>query len=766
ASTLAVVNAYLLHSLPYPSAHRLHHVMYAPPGPAEPRGMTALDWQSLSDVVEDVIATSGETFYLTDAGYTQTARGVRVSPGFLRGLGVRAVIGRGFSDEEFHAGAEPVALIGHALWRDRFGSDPDIVGRQFRANAEQQGGSATAFRIVGVLAPGFWFGRDSHATVDLLVPLRSPVRTYMVGLREDVPAAAAERRITEAAKQVGSDFPPNWTGVHLESVHARYVAAIRPVLAGITIAAVLVVALVCANVAVLLVLRTMRRQKEMAVRIALGAERRHLVRMLAAETGLICAAALMAGLALTAATLRLLAPLIQTQLGRPAPSGASAIALDSTVLLIVGGLGAVITLALAFTPLLAPWQRRLADMLRREGMSGTDGPFMRRLRTGLIAFEVAGSLVLLIGCGLMLRSVVNLVRTDLGYDPEHLVRVRIVLPGRTYPDPATLQGFYSRLIEQLAPQLNVPMSLGSSFPPFYENHKQPLEADGIGTTGLSAGVLHVGAGHFGVLRIEVKHGRGFTNADRPGSEPVAVISETLARRLWPAGNALGQRIRTGERMIPDSPVGAWRTVVGVVRDVRQTYSDEDLKDVYLPFLQAPGRFASLQLRTDRSAAFWLASVRTTVAELDPFVLVADAQTLASENRQLAGAQFLAAMLAGFAAFTALLAVIGIYGTTAYAVQQREREVAIRMALGATGSAVVRLFLKDGVRVLGLGLALGLAGSFGAMRILANQIHGVDPLDGLTVGATCVLLSAAALLATWWPARRAATRDPMAVLKEG
>jgi ABC-type antimicrobial peptide transport system permease subunit len=218
--------------------------------------------------------------------------------------------------------------------------------------------------------------------------------------------------------------------------------------------------------------------------------------------------------------------------------------------------------------------------------------------------------------------------------------------------------------------------------------------------------------------------------------------------------------------MPGAPLGPWRTVVGVVGDIRQGYEDSDLRDIYVPLVQVPTRFASIHVRTDRAASFWEQSVRAAAAQLDPYAQIAAARTIVSEDRQRAGTRFLTSMLTGFAIFAALLAVLGIYGVTTYAAQQREREIAVRVAVGASRSAVVRLFLREGARVLAMGLGLGLAGAFGAVRILESQVYGVQPFDVAALMAAFVLMTAAGLFATWWPAKRAAARSPMVALKDG
>jgi putative ABC transport system permease protein len=279
-------------------------------------------------------------------------------------------------------------------------------------------------------------------------------------------------------------------------------------------------------------------------------------------------------------------------------------------------------------------------------------------------------------------------------------------------------------------------------------------------------MLPVGPGYFGLYYVPLKQGREFTAADRVGADPVAVISQTLRHTLWPDGDAIGQQIRVVEGDTPDSPLGPWRTIVGVVGDIRQGYDDSDLRDIYLPFLQVPSRFASVHIRTRRSLPFWDKSVRTAATELEPRVYVSPATTILSEDRQRAGTQFIASILSGFALFATLLATLGIYSVTAYAVQQREREVAIRNAVGASKRAIISLFLKQGGQILIIGLAFGLVGVFSAAKILKNRLYEVEPFDFATILFTCLLIGLIGLFAVWWPARRAAARNPMSVLKEG
>jgi putative ABC transport system permease protein len=444
----------------------------------------------------------------------------------------------------------------------------------------------------------------------------------------------------------------------------------------------------------------------------------------------------------------------------------AAIQIDPTVITLLGGISLLVVFILALIPMAVPWQRRLADTLRSQGTTTTDGPALRRLRGSLIAGEVAGSVVLLVGCGLMLRSAVNLTNTDLGFDPVQVVRIGVRLPARPYTNAAALARFFLRLDERLPADSRSPVALMTAFPAFYPANTHRFEAADTAAQERPVGLLKVGAGYFQVYDIGLRQGREFTAADQLGTEPVAVVSETLARRLWPGQRAIGRQIRVVEGDMPGSSLGPWRTVVGVVGDVRQGYDDNDQRDLYLPFMQSPTRFASVHARTKQPLPSWDQQVRTAALELEPRVTITPATTIVSQDRQRAGTRFLTSLLIGFAAFAAFLAMLGLYGVTGYAVQQREREIAVRVALGASHSAIVRLFLQEGARMLALGIGLGLLGAFWAASILEHQVFGVQTFDAPTRAAASLLMLVAGLAAVWWPARKAAARDPFSILKEG
>ena len=760
-SIIAIVNAYLIRTPPYPAADRMYHLRYAPPGPWEPHGMTGLDWTTVEDVVEFPIASAGESFYLGSAGGTVLLRGLRVTSGFVDGLGVSVRAGRRFTAQDFVAGSEPVAIIGHALWRDRFGSDPDAIGRIVRVEPESPPGSPETLRIVGILSPDFYYGRNNRTSADLLVAHPAPVRAYMVRLREGVPPSVAAMRLTEAARQAAtSPLPPDWTGVELESVRERWIGELRPVLFGVTGAACLVVLIVCANLAVLMLLRSMQRQKEVAIRLALGSGWRHIARMLLTETSLICAAALAAGIALTAFTLGTLGPRIEAQLGRQAPSAAG-IAIDSTVLLIVGAVSLLIAAAVSAVPLTS-WGRGVTNALAQDARVASDGRLMRQVRSVLIAAEIAGSLVLLVGCGLMIRSVISLTTMERGFRADGLAVSRIMLRARNYPNSA-FRSFHERFAGRVS-ELTGSRVVFSSWPPFIPPPDLAIEPD-RGVAGMTAGAISVSAGYFSTFGIPVHEGREFTAVEASAEAPVAIISETLARRLWPNEGALGRRLRAIEHTPGGSRPGPWRTVVGIAGDVRQTYDDPARTEFYMP--KTPdGRFGTFYVRTAQSGPALFDLYQRAAAEIDRDAVINPPRLVAGDDQPLVAARFLTTLLAAFAGLAGFLAMLGIYGVTAYAVQQRHKEVAIRVALGASDRTVLGIFLRQGALLMGAGTAAGLVAAVLLSRVLRHQLVGVHGGDVPVYVAACALLVTAGFAAVFWAARGAALRNPVTALNAG
>jgi putative ABC transport system permease protein len=764
SAVLLVLNAYLFRTLPYPAAERLYGVRYAPPGQMPPPNLQSLDWRALDDVIEHPIAWDLDVFYLIGGERPESAPGAWVTPGFVRGLGIQPAIGRGFDAEAFAPGGPDVALISDRLWRTRYGSDANIVGRRFEAYVSDRPDEAETFTIIGVMPPDFW---HLNAYTEVIVPLRAPTYPYMVRLREGVLPGPASERIS-ALVRAGTTVPGDEWHATLVSTHESYVERLRPILRSVSIAAGLVLLVALANVAGLLLVRTTRRQKEIAVRRALGASRLAIARLLLVEAVLLGVGAVIIGVVAGGALMNWLAPIVQRELGRTAPGGLGAFALDASIVALAALCGLVAALACTVAPLLASWRVGLAGSLQGGGRSATEGRGSQRVRSTLIALEVAASLSLLAGSTLMMRSVVNLLDVDFGIEPANVLSASITLRQRTYPQPGNRLGFFERALARVAAIPGLESVAMADWLPLQQPRPRLLVVERSDSRSEGrAGVIAVSASYFGTLGVPIVAGRVFTGSDRIGSEPVAIVSDTLAGRLWPAGGAIGARVTIVEEGAPGERRSTIRQIVGVVRDVRQTPEDDDLADLYAPLLQVPGRFAWMYVRTSGAPLGWLPQIQSAFREIDPEISFERATPLQTAlDQQLARPKFLAWLLAGFSIVAGLLSLVGVYGVIAYAVRQREREIAVRIAVGADPRRITQLFVKQGSVVMVAGLALGLAGAIGAGRALESQLFGVPAADPFTLLLTTVGFAIAGYLAIWWPARRASATDPAAALKEG
>ncbi|HSC25668.1 MAG TPA: FtsX-like permease family protein, partial [Vicinamibacterales bacterium] len=532
-------------------------------------------------------------------------------------------------------------------------------------------------------------------------------------------------------------------------------------------AAGLLLLIAWANVTGLLLIRATRRRKEVAVRLALGARRAAIARLLSLEALLLVAAATAAGLAVCALSMEAIAPLIERELGRPAPRGLAAFAVDGQVMLAAALCGLVVAVAAGLSPLAVSWRADLLQPLQSGGRSATEGRGSQRTRSALIALEIAASLALLAGSVLMIQSVGRLMRVDFGIQGSQVLTTSLTLRQATYPDAASRAAFHDRVLSRLSTIPGVRSVALANWWPLQARPPQRIEAEGAPVSGLSASLFPVSPDYFGALGIPVVSGRTFAASDGDAGERVAIVSETFARRAWPDGGAVGSYIAVAEEDEHGGrrPSASFR-IVGTVGDVRQTPADEDLADVYVPLRQVVGRFFFLHVRTSGPPMALLTAVRAAFGEIDPEVSLTNPRPLqAAIDEQVARPTFLAWLLTGFAAVAALVALVGVYGVIAYAVRQREREIAVRIALGAAPARITRLFLRQGSVVLAVGLALGLGGAVAAGRALQSQLFGVSPGDPATLAVSLAAFAAAALLAIWWPASRAAGANPVAALKE-
>ena len=752
-SMVAVVNAYLLRSLPYPESERLHTVTYAQPPAFPPDGLEDLDWASLSDVIEYPIAWDLDMFYVLGGEYPEAAQGAWVTWGFTQGIGVRAALGRTFTEADFMPGQPQVALISDALWRDRYGRDPRILGRTFSAFVSDRPDDPETFTIVGVLPEGFW---HLNPFTQVLTPLRAAnTYPYLARLRPDVPPEIAAQRIERMAREANLTVPNGWR-VEVRPTHAEYTRATRPMLLAVGAAVTLVFLIACANVGLLMVLRGMRRRKEMAVRLALGAGVVRIARMLLVEAGTLVAAASMTGLLLAWWALRTFGATIEMNLGRRVPGGVTALSLDWRVLAIMAAALLLVAVVLSLAPLVG--SRRIFSALRERRTTSESGG--RHTRSALIALEVGGSLALLVGCGLMARTVVRLLDVDIGARVDGVVTATLAMRQQSYPTIEGRAAFYERILGALRANggdavLSTPTPLATY---------NPVDITTSNAVAGKAAVRLVTSGYFHLLDIPIVAGRSIAESDRGNAAPVAVVSQSMAQRFWPGVNPIGQTLRLTEQLSGRDTAVVTRTVVGVARDVRQSPTDEELADLYVPLLQSPGRFSAIVTRaavTPQTAK----NLRRIVSSVDNQVAIGAIQSLDEVmSRQLSRPRFLAGLFTAFGIFAATLGAVGLYVVIAYAVRQREHEIAVRMAVGATARNIVGMILRDGSLVVVVGLALGMVGALAVGRLLQAQLFGVHPVDALTLGAATSVLALVSLAAIFWPARRASKTDPVVALR--
>jgi predicted permease len=759
-TALVVVKAYLLTGLPYPAADRLYWIRYAAPDQDAPRGMEKLDWTAVADVIEHPVAWDLDMFYLLGGEYAESAPGAWVTEGFVHGLGIQPAIGRGFDPQAFAAGGPNVALISHRLWTTRFGGDPAVVGRTFNAYVSDRPNEAEAFTIIGVMPRLFW---HINPYTDILAPLRAPTFPYMARLRPGVSAASAAARVSAFVRANASGVPEGWSA-RLESVHDVHVAQVRRPLTTASVAAGLVLLVGCGNVAGLILVRWTKRQREIAVRAALGAGHVAIARMLMAEGAIIAAAAALLAIGAARALLAWLVPIAQEQLGRSAPGGVAAFEMDIRVIGFAAAAGAVTAILCSLVPMVALLRPGLVG-IQAGGRGSTEAPRSRAVRNSLVAAQIAVSLALLCGSSLMLRSVREMLRVDFGFEARQVLTGSLTLRQARYPDTAAWTGMFDRMLDSLAGTAIVQTAALTNVWPVQQPNLMAVAVAGRQDVSTRAGVQGVSAGYFDALEIPMMAGRSFASEDRAGTEPVAIVSETLARRLARGAEPVGSYIDITRPAGPGPAVSVRRRVVGIARDVRQGLDDQELADVYVPIMQSPSRFAFVMVEVSGRPADALPAVRDAMRRVDPELALDRVRPLQSiVDALIARPRFMTTLLGALSMAAAVLALVGLYGVIAYAARQREREVAVRLAIGAAPRQIAALFVRQAARLIAAGLLLGIVLTLMAARFIESELFGVSARDPLALAAAVAAFGVAALLAVWHPARRASATDPASALR--
>jgi putative ABC transport system permease protein len=770
----SVVSAVLLRPLPYPEPDRVvllwtDFTRVGGPSRSEVSPGDYVSWSERNRSFTGVAGYSLEKYNLTGSGDPDKFTGARTSGNLLTVLGMQPLLGRTLTSEDDRADAPAVVVVDERVWRSRFAADPGVVGRTVRLNN-------IPHTVVGVVPADFRF---PDQTIGMFVPskltpaergLRGGYFMYVVArLKPDITLAQAQSDMTALARQLGREFPQSngRTSVTVAALHEHLTREARPSMVILLAAVGLVLLIAGANLANLLLIRGATRIREIAVRQALGATHGRITRQLLTENAVLAAGGAALGVALAVPALRYLARLTPAEL-----SDAATPALDLRVLLFTVGVTVVMVLGFGTAPAFAAARVHLESAIRSGGSRGTTG--RGRLRSALVVAELALTVVLVVGAGLLLRSYANVLAIDPGFDPQRLLMAETALPPLKYADTATRSTFFRAVTERVNAIPGVTAAGFANFPPMvFKGGRAFIAAEGEPppAAGDVARYMAVdraaGPGYFRALGIPFVGGRDFDDRDARSGVPVVIVNRTLADRRWPNQNPIGRRIKFGASNVP----GPWLTVVGVVGDVREVALETRAEpEVYLPSNQGQGvpPFLWPQYLMVRTAGDPLAvasAVRAAVWSVDRDQAVSNMRTmedvfaleLQDRNTQL--------MLVGaFALLAFVMAAIGLYGVLTYSVAQRLPEIGVRVALGAARTTVVAETLRGAMSLAAIGIAIGLGIALAASRGLQRWLFDVSPLDASAFIGTAALLAVMALLASAIPAARGASVDPVRVLR--
>jgi putative ABC transport system permease protein len=774
SAIFSVVNSVLLRPLPYRDPAALVWVTDRLPKQNQNIVFDAdyFAWRNHCASFQEITAYMNSAEYtLTGAGNAERVAGVRATYSYLRTIGVSPQLGRDISAEEDRPGGARVVLMSDRLWRARFSADPSVVGR----NIALDGNSYT---VAGVLPQSFEFPEDPKG--DLLVPFGlndSEVLTnraiffvrIIARLKPGVTPEAAAAELDAISPPFHAAYTGGYArifvGAHAQvmSLHDRLVGNVRKALLLLLGAVAFVLLIACANVASLQLARAAAREKEIAVRGAMGAGRWRLARQLLTESSIIGLCGGVAGLALSVWLVAL-----ARRFGPRSIPHLAVTQLDLRVVLFTIAVALFTGILFGLAPVFSAFRISLNDSLKQGGAQSSAGKKAVRPQQVLVTIELGLALVLFIGAGLLARSFVRLVSIPLGFDSHGVLTAQISLPARTYLKEDQQRAFYSQLMERLQALPGVTVAgAGAALPLGGMVYSSAIQVEGRPpvekTPGVnwSVAIDPVTPECFPALKIPLIAGRFLDHTDVANGLETEVVNETFVRQYFPNENPVGRRIQF---LAADAPI--WRTIVGVVADTRQLgIAAETLPEVFISAEQLPYPIMSLALRTDGDPMALAPAVREIVASLDKNVPVYGIETLeASLASQVASQKFNMALLIGFAVLALLLSAIGIYGVMAYAVGQRTHEIGIRLALGAVPGNVLRMILLQGAKLAVLGVVLGLSAGIALTRLLDSMLFEVKATDPLTFAVGALILFTAALAACWIPARRATKVSPLVALR--
>lgn len=768
----SVVNAVLLRPLQFTDPEQLvivwEEASYAGFPTNTPAPANFIDWKNQNQSFSDMAASAETSFNLTGDGEPERVTAYSVTANFFPLFGVQPLLGRTFLPEEDRPGANKVVVLSHSLWQSRYGGDRNILNRDIQLNGEKH-------TVIGVMPGGIQF---LEREVRLWVPIAMSAEDmanrgghYLVvaaRLKPGVGLAQAQADMNGVMGRIAKDHPgatfDGKLGATVMPMREQIVGESRSSLIVLLVAVAFVLLIACANVAGLLLARAVGRRREIALRVALGASRVRVVRQLLTESLLLATVAGVLGTVLAYWSFSFLQGLVPEQMALLA-----SLKLDTRILAFTLLISIVTGIVFGLVPALQSANIDLNEALKQSSTRTTS---TGRLRSGMIVFEVALSLVLLVGAGLMIQTLFQLFRQYSVLEPEQVLTLRTILPREKYGELPQRNNFYQQVLERVQHLPGV-ASAGytTSVPLSWKGGTSGFFPEGLKTPipGMAYDSNHrqVSADYLKTMKIPLRQGRYFDGRDNAQSMPVAIINETMARQYWPGENALGRRFKIGD---PDDPERPWHEIVGIVGDVRQMGLDEPVKaEMYLPYQQINHNPwfmpRDLAIRTTGETSSLVGAVRQIVREVDPDQPISNVATMSEVLGEEAAQQRMGMiMLAGFAALALLLASLGIYGVLAYFVTQHTSEIGVRLALGATPRNILFLVVRKGMVLTLLGIGIGLASAFVLTRLMSSLLFGVKASDPLTFIAVPLILAAVALLACAIPARRATKVDPMVALR--
>ena len=771
SAIFSVVNTVLLQPLPYKNPDALMMVwedathLGFPDNTPSPANF--IDWRDQNTVFEGMAAMAQASFNLTGAGEPERFDGRKVSANLFNLLGVAPALGRNFLPEEDKPGSR-VVILGHGMWQRRFGGDPSVIGRALNLNGE-------SYTVVGVMPPGIDLPSMENWHDQLWVPIAfsseeaaSRGNHYLeviARLKPGVTQKQAQAEMTTIAKRLEQQYPAQNTriGIKVKPLHEQMVGNIKSALLILLGAVGFVLLIACANVANLLLARAAVRQKEIALRLALGASRSRLTRQFLTESVLLAGLGGGFGLLLSVVGLNLLKKFIPESI-----SQAHAIGIDGKVLLFTVLVSLVTGVIFGLAPASQASNFNLNDTLKEGGRDSGASARGNRIRSLLVISEVAVSFLLLIGAGLLINSFMHLRKLDPGFRADHLLTMKVALPETKYPDKEHRAPFFRELIRRVQTLPGVQsVAVASNLPLTYNGDSMPIGVEGRPDPPPDQSpdvVLRViSPGYFSTMGIPLVAGRDISEQDRPESNKVVVISEKTAQYFWPGQDPIGKRLKPGSTT-SDSP---WREVIGIVKDVRQNdFVAPPKMQMYMAHEQV-GSFAAnaVVVRTAVDPLSLGTAVRKIVWEIDKDQPVSDIRSMEEIVSSAVARQRFSTMLLGiFAAVALVLAAVGIYGVMSYSVAQRTREIGIRMALGAQRSDVLKMTVKQGLKLVVTGVVIGVAAAFVLTRVMASLLFGVSATDPTTFATISFVLIGVAALASYIPALRATKVDPMIALR--